>query len=283
MNEFKPLKDDYDTILIPNDYDTFIDQAIHNAKPKKHFLFYFKIAFATSFCFYVIALNTIPTFAKTMLEIPVIKEVSKVFCFNTFDEVSKTKEIHIEVPHIKNTGNSELERKVNNEIQAKIDAIVKQVELDAKELEQNYDNIYDESFSYIPANVYINYEVYFQNDATLSFVIKKVIANASSLSENYVYNYDLKNGEKITLESLLGKHYKTIVDTQIQQQIKQKMKEDKNAIFFDGKMGFQGIQETQKFYINKDGYIVILFDKYEIAPGYMGDIQFVLKNKINAN
>ena len=282
MKVLKQLKESYDNIETPKDYDSFIAKAIEKSTPKKRFFFYFKIAFAASFCLYVLCLNTIPTFAKTMFDIPIINKISKVFCFVEFDEVSKTKEIHIEIPHIKNTGNSELERRVNAQIQLKIDSIVKEVRKEAKALEKEYKKVYAESESFIPANVFINYEVYFQDENTLSFVIKKVVANASSLSENYVYNYDLKTGNKITLQSLLGNNYKSIVDKQINKQIQQTMQQNSNALFFDGDIGFQGIQQSQNFYINEEGHIVILFNKYEIAPGYMGDIEFILNEKIHS-
>ncbi len=282
MNALKPLKEDYENISIPNDYDFFIEQAIEKAQPKKRTFFFLKIALATSFCLYVVCLNTIPVFAKTMLDIPVVKEISKVFCFVEFNEVSKTKEIHIEVPNIKNTGNTALEKKVNREIQMKMDAIVKEVRAEAKQLEAEYKKVYANSESFIPANVFINYEVYHQSDTTLSFVITKVVANASSLSENYVYNYDLKTGETLHLSTLLGENYKEIVDQQIQTQINHRIKTEENAVFFDGEEGFQGVDDTQNFYINKDGNIVILFDKYEIAPGFMGNIEFTLTNKINS-
>ena len=39
---------------------------------------------------------------------------------------------------------------------------------------------------------------------------------------------------------------------------------------------FESIDEDEKFYINEDEQAVIVFDKYEIAPGYMGFVEFVI-------
>ena len=41
--------------------------------------------------------------------------------------------------------------------------------------------------------------------------------------------------------------------------------------------GFAGISEQTQFYINEMGNPVIVFDKYEIAPGADGQIEFEIK------
>ena len=77
---------------------------------------------------------------------------------------------------------------------------------------------------------------------------------------------------------MLGDDYKKICDKSIKTQIEER-KKDPNNSFFDGDMGFNGIKDNQKFYINKDGKVVIVFDKYEIAPGYMGQQEFVIDKR----
>ena len=44
--------------------------------------------------------------------------------------------------------------------------------------------------------------------------------------------------------------------------------------YFHGESGFQSIADDQAFYLNQAGNPVVLFDKYEIAPGYMGAQEF---------
>ena len=38
--------------------------------------------------------------------------------------------------------------------------------------------------------------------------------------------------------------------------------------------------EYQDFYINSNGKVVIVFEKYKIAPGYMGTQEFEIDKKI---
>ncbi|WP_334309184.1 RsiV family protein [Clostridioides difficile] len=43
---------------------------------------------------------------------------------------------------------------------------------------------------------------------------------------------------------------------------------------------FESINKYQDFYFNKDGNLVISFDEYEVAPGYMGAVEFVIADKV---
>ena len=43
---------------------------------------------------------------------------------------------------------------------------------------------------------------------------------------------------------------------------------------------FEKISKEQSFYINSEGKLVISFDKYEVAPGYMGIQEFVIPTEV---
>ena len=40
------------------------------------------------------------------------------------------------------------------------------------------------------------------------------------------------------------------------------------------------IDADQNFYFNEQGELVLAFDEYEVAPGYMGNVEFVIPEKI---
>ena len=57
--------------------------------------------------------------------------------------------------------------------------------------------------------------------------------------------------------------------------MREQMKTDNSKVYFidssdDTDDNFDKIKADQTFYINSDGNIVILFNKYDVAPGYMG-------------
>lgn len=43
---------------------------------------------------------------------------------------------------------------------------------------------------------------------------------------------------------------------------------------------FDKISKEQNFYINTEGKLVISFNKYEVAPGYMGVLEFDIPTEI---
>ena len=72
---------------------------------------------------------------------------------------------------------------------------------------------------------------------------------------------------------MLGDHYVELANESIREQISERQKA--GEIFFTAEEGgFTGISEDTKFYINGNNHPVIVFEKYEIAPGSSGEIEF---------
>jgi len=46
---------------------------------------------------------------------------------------------------------------------------------------------------------------------------------------------------------------------------------------------FKAITAKQQFYISDKGKLVISFDKYEVAPGYMGVVEFEIPTEVLQN
>ena len=64
----------------------------------------------------VTLLNTTPVFARAAQDVPVLGGLCRVFTFRHYDFYDETKVINVTVPQIENTGNSELENRINLEI-----------------------------------------------------------------------------------------------------------------------------------------------------------------------
>lgn len=114
-----------------------------------------------------------------------------------------------------------------------------------------------------------------------SFVILKTETLADAYTKRYFYNIDLETGKELNLKDLLGNDYKEIVDKEIYIKIEENSKEPGNKYFTKEEGGFTGIENKfQDFYINEEGKIVIVFEKYKIAPGSMGTQEFVIDKQI---
>ena len=43
---------------------------------------------------------------------------------------------------------------------------------------------------------------------------------------------------------------------------------------------FESIKEDNTFYVNENGKLTIVFDEYQVAPGYMGSVEFEIPTEI---
>lgn len=287
MKDLDALKKRYEEIPIPDDLDEFVDQIVTQEtmqKTSKHrgVLWFSKRLVPACFLLFLCLLNTSETFAHAMFEVPLLSDVSHFLCMREYKDVSLYNSLDIQMPQLQNTGNTDLEKRINNEIAKKMQEIVKETKEEAKDWEEiiQQENIPKEEIH--PIEVLVDYQIYYQSDTILSFVITKTTQRANAMQEFYMYNLDIKQGHEITLETLFGPSYKEIIDQEIQKQITARLEEDENNFYFDGSNGIAGfttINDKQKFYMNADGNVVIVFEKYEIAPGYMGAQEFVIPVK----
>lgn len=109
------------------------------------------------------------------------------------------------------------------------------------------------------------------------------IVGSSSTTHNF-YTFDKKKGELITLKNLLKQipNYESKINRYIKSEMK-RMNKKENGMFWIEKGSeneFKSIKEDQNFYINKDGELVICFDKYEVAAGAQGSPEFIIPANI---
>lgn len=80
----------------------------------------------------------------------------------------------------------------------------------------------------------------------------------------------------------MGEDYKKIVDEEVNKQIRERMEKNEENIYFTAEEGgFYGIEnEYQDFYIDENKKATVVFQKYEIAPGYMGIQNFEIPNDV---
>ncbi len=100
---------------------------------------------------------------------------------------------------------------------------------------------------------------------------------ANAYTELYTYNIDLQAGRELTLRDMLGPDYKELANEAVRAGIAAQEAESPDNIYFHGEEGVEGftsIADDQRFYINEAGNPVLIFEKYEIAPGYMGQPEF---------
>ena len=126
----------------------------------------------------------------------------------------------------------------------------------------------------------VNYEIKSQSDDVLSFALY-MYQSWYNFSETVAYyNLNAQTGEELTLQQLLGDNYIEIANKEIRSQIEERNAQSEYPLFFTDENAFQTINDQTKFYINSNNQVVIVFDKYEIAPGSTGRPEFVIPQEI---
>ena len=104
-----------------------------------------------------------------------------------------------------------------------------------------------------------------------------------------IFNIDKKTGKVVSLGELLAgdKDKLAAVGENIRSQMREQMAaDDSKAYFLDSDLednNFKGLTGQEDFYFNKDGRLVISFDEYEVAPGYMGAVEFTIPADVTGN
>lgn len=187
----------------------------------------------------------------------------------------------LEIPII-NSGNLKVDNQVNEKMKSDI---LKFYDQSLKEAQNFLDDFeLDESNFVADAS----YEVKKNTSNAVSILVKyyKYSGGAHGYYEYVPYNIDLRNGNNVTLKDIFkeDKDYKTTINKEIENQIKELGKKEKDL---DKIYDFYGIKENQKFYL-EDGKIVVYFDLYDIAPYAAGVPEFPIvveniKNQIKEN
>lgn len=228
---------------------------------------------------FVLLLNVSAPFAFALQDVPVLGDVARVFTFRSYEEQTDAYALKVNIPAIENSGNSTFEDRINLEIRQKIQDVVAQSEQRARAYQQAYLDTGGDPDEMFRMEINVDYAIKCSSGSVLSFVITSSEAQGYYFSEQFTYNIDLQTGQDITLAQLFGPQYKDVINQSVCEQIAERMQENEDFHYFIGPddEGFQGIADDQSFYINDRQNVVIVFEKYAIAPGFMGIQEFEIE------
>ena len=290
MGKLEKMKERYDEIVIPEELNVRIQQEILKSRRQqsekkgfsqryrfKKIVFGMGVAAAAVCILFTAALNTSPVFAKEVAQFPIIGGLARILTFRSYETEKNDIAVSVEIPTIemieKDTGITVDE--INQEILARCNQYAEDAILRAEEYRTAFLETggTPEEWKEHNIKITVNYEIKQQNADYLSFVIRGTENWTTAYSESKYYNLDLNTGNLVTLEDMLGNDYVELVNKSIRKQITKR--QDAGETFFtEEEGGFTGITEDIKFYINTKNRPVIVFEKYEIAPGASGEIEF---------
>lgn len=274
-------KTNYDNIEIPDNLDAVVQEAIAAglAERRKDQLWCpLKRAGFTAAIFAVCmisALNLSSTFAAAACELPVVGGLCQIFLFREYHTEDPVKYIDVKIPQIENTGKTELETRVNQEIRKVIQDCVTASEVRAKEYYDAFLETGGKPEEFDPVGITIDYEVKYVRPDYVSFVVSQYETRFAAYHDDFYYNIDLDNGKIITLKDWFGPQYRQIIADSIETTIAG-WSEEQRSILWDDLSMVDLISENTDFYFNQDGQIVVVIEKYEAAYGAAGNLEFTI-------
>ena len=174
--------------------------------------------------------------------------------------------VTVKIPHVVNVKDDKVKKVINKLITQAIDDFTNEFKEFDKEPNTEHKLIAD-----------ITFQNYYSDDKIISFSINATQIMADSYLQKKFYTVDLKTGEVYNIEHFLGSDYQNIVKKSVQQQIAENKEKYPNLMYFDEAVNNLKITNEQSFYINKDNQVVVVFNQFEIAPGYMSLPEFIIK------
>lgn len=281
------LKKEYMDVPIPAELDFVVKKALKenriNSINRNSNFKRIKISAASivaAVAVLIAGVNSSPVIAATLSKIPVVGSIAKVLTFRVYSVNEDTFNANINVPALQGLENKTLESSLNKKYLEEDKKLYMQFEADMEKLKQN-------SGGHLGVNS--GYVVKTDTDRIFSlgrYVVNTVGSSSTTMKYDTI---DKRNEILITLPSLFkDDRYVDIISDNIKKQMIEQNQADKNKFYWvegiDQKGAkitlFEKISKEQNFYINSDSKLVISFDKYQVAPGYMGVVEFVIPTEI---
>lgn len=264
----------------------------------------------------IILPNTSVTVANAMEQIPVIGQLIKVVTFRNYQYESERNMADIEVPQITvdidqkaviqaDTDQEDANRADISRDAANRESVNQEDDIAQENLKQSIDEI-NEEIKNITDEIVAQFETYLEDEEGYQDVMVKseVLTSTdryftlklicyqgagSGYQWNYYYTVDLTTGKRLKLQDFFvdGADYITPISENIKEQMQAQMDADENVYYWLNdeieEWNFKAITDETSFYINEKDNIVIGFNEGDVAPMYMGAVEFEIPAEVLAD
>lgn len=300
MRNFKDAKNIYDHIAVPEELDQRLKETLANTSmPQKkntskvvRFSKWTAASAAALFLCFTAGLNSSESFAMEASQLPLIGQLAKVLTIRSYETTEDITTTKVQVPEVEVENATEEVTNTITDINAEISALVDEFTAQKQKEAEEYKEAFletggtEEEWEERSIDINVNYEVKHQSDTTLSLLVDAWMSSVNFQEERHFYNIDLVTGKTLTLTDLLGENAYEDASALVKAQMEERVAEDPEELTYWGinssTEGFEdiegfdypGVTAETPFYINEDGNVVISFNKYDVAPGYMGIQEF---------
>lgn len=276
MKEFdKYIKNNVsdEKLEVPSYLSNMVEETLKNLPDKElqlqkqsYQMSWLAIAASVAFFFFVFMPNVSVTYAQTLKDVPIIGEIVKVFTIHKEIYEDKNHELDVEIPNIDDEKNEDSATLINKDIEELTTAVIQKFYKDIELSENAY------------GSIYIDYEV-ITNESSW-FTLKLNVEEVTGSSDCYAkfYHIDREKGVYVQLKDVFDEEGMQDIENYLLKIMKEQMEQDDDIVYFIEENNI--LQDDTNFYFNENKDLVIVYNKYEITPGYMGCPEFVIPQDV---
>ena len=282
MNDWKEnWRQQYEEIPVPDEAKRRLEEGIRKAKEEKRNVIRLRLikrvggTAAAAMVALTVLVNASPAVAQAMERVPVIGAIAKVVTFRTYEDSRENAGAQVNIPQIEGEGQ---QPEANQAIEEYANRLIQMYEEEIQAGGENGNYGLDST-----------YDVVFENQKYVSIRIRSTLTMASGTEFVRVFNVDKATGQVVELKDLLCGDEAVMagISENIKAQMEAQMAADENVTYFlnsdTPEWDFKGIDGDESYYFNENGQLVIVFEEYEVAPGYMGAVEFVIPESVTGS
>lgn len=282
MNDWKEnWRQQYEEIPVPDEAKRRLEEGIRKAKEEKRNVMRLRLikrvggTAAAAMVALTVLVNGSPAVAQAMERVPVIGAIAKVVTFRTYEDSRENAGAQVNIPQIEGEGQ---QPEANQAIEEYANRLIQMYEEEIQAGGENGNYGLDST-----------YDVVFENQKYVSIRIRSTLTMASGTEFVKVFNVDKATGQVVELKDLLCGDEAVMagISENIKAQMEAQMAADENVTYFlnsdTPEWDFKGIDGDESYYFNENGQLVIVFEEYEVAPGYMGAVEFVIPESVTGS
>ena len=231
---------------------------------------------AAAACFVFVLLfllpNISPTYAAALEKVPGIGNFVHVVTIRNYIYDDSRHQMNIQVPEIQ--GADQAGTMINKDVSELTEILV-----------SNFYKDLNLSGSSGVGSISLDYEAVTNTDRW--FTLKLTVTQIAASSNSYYkfYHIDKVSGKIVTLPDLFAEEgYEELIRSEVVRQMNQQMEQDPSLVYWteNKKLGedFVTIDAKRNFCWDENGNLVLLFDKYEVSPGFMGTPSFTIDRSV---
>ncbi len=251
-------------------------------------------AAAAALAVFILLPNTSAEVAYAMSNIPVVGRLVEAVTFRNYQYESERQNADIQVPEVvlesqaAAAGKAEDGTQVGSEVE-------KNLKKSTEEINQEIQKITNQIVAEFEKNMHdqqgyqdimVKSEVLTTTDRYFTLKLICYQGAGSGAEWDYFYTIDLATGQRLALKDLFteGSDYITPISENIKAQMREQMQKDEVVHYWvdetdTPEWNFKAITDETSFYINESGNIVICFNEGDVAPMYMGCVEFVIPDE----